>query len=338
MRRGALATMFILHGLLHASIGMWAVADHSIIVANTLWSVAVAGYVATGLAILRMPGLRRYWRTLLFTATLASVVLLMTCGSLLALLGIPVDLFLALITFDAMRPQIDTAIEYASKASTDTLPHPALRRTGWAIGALALLYVVAVVAIRPVYLQYGTTAAERAAVLPGDDPTFEARHRVDHAITIHAPADSVWPWLMQIGQDRGGFYSYTRLERMAGDHVTNADRIHPEWQELRIGDTVRATQPDYLGGHFGSFGWKVMNIVPGRALVLDNWGAFVLVPVDSATTRLIIRSRGPGTRDAAAFLIGPFNVFVFEPAHFIMQRGMLRGIRDRAEGRIGEAL
>ena len=94
MRRGALATIFIFHALLHASIGVWAVADHSILVANTLWSVAVAAYLATGLAILRMPVLRRYWRTLLFAATFASVVLLTLCGSLLALLGIPVDLFL----------------------------------------------------------------------------------------------------------------------------------------------------------------------------------------------------------------------------------------------------
>jgi hypothetical protein len=337
MRRGALATIFIFHALLHASIGVWAVADHSILVANTLWSAAIAAYLATGLAILRMPVLRRYWRTLLFAATFASVVLLTLCGSLLALLGIPVDLFLVLIAFDAMHPQIDSDIEFAEKAGTGALPHPALRRLGWTAGGLALVYVAGVAVIRPVYLGWGTTAAERGSPLPGDDPTVESRYRVDHGITINAPADSVWPWLVQLGQDRGGFYSYSRLERMVGDRVSNADRIHPEWQDRRIGDTVRATQADYLGGHFGTFGWRVTDIVPGRALVLENWGSFVLVPVDSATTRLIVRTRGPGTRSATALLLGPLNVFVFEPAHFIMQRGMLRGIRDRAEGRIREA-
>ena len=72
-------------------------------------------------------------------------------------------------------------------------------------------------------------------------------------------------------------------------------------------------------------------VEPGRGLYLENWGAFVLRPVDSNTTRLIIRTRGAGTPDLNMVVLGPFNVFVFEPAHFIMQRGMMRGIRGRAE-------
>jgi len=64
---------------------------------------------------------------------------------------------------------------------------------------------------------------------------------------------------------------------------------------------------------------------------LEKWGAFVLRPIDANTTRLIIRTREPGTISVAGFVFSPFGVFVFEPAHFIMQRAMLRGIRDRAE-------
>jgi hypothetical protein len=143
----------------------------------------------------------------------------------------------------------------------------------------------------------------------------------------------VWPWLVQLGQDRAGFYSYSTLERAFGDRITNADRIHPEWQSIAVGDTIRATQPDYFGGRFGTLGWRVTDVVPGRALVLEHWGSFVLLPIDSGRTRLIVRTRESGKPTMRGLLAGPFSVFVFEPAHFIMQRGMLRGIRARAEGR-----
>jgi hypothetical protein len=79
-------------------------------------------------------------------------------------------------------------------------------------------------------------------------------------------------------------------------------------------------------------GWRIKAIDPGRAMVLAQWGAFVLVPVDVQHTRLIVRTRGDATVSMVGFLLGPLNVFVFEPMHFIMQRQMLRGIKVRAEG------
>jgi len=334
MRRGLLATLFILHGLLHASIGVWAVAGHSLATVNTLWSVAIVGYVATGFALLREPLLRTHWKPILVTASIASLLLLILYGGFLGLLGVPVDLALVFIAFDVMQPRVDADVETAEHVHVRGLAHPAWHRVGWTFGGLALVYVTAVVVMRPVYLHWGTTPAERLAELPGDSRTVVAGYQVDHGITIHAPADSVWPWLLQLGQDRGGFYSYSMLERMFGDRINNADRIHPEWQRLSVGDTVRATQTDYFGGRLGTLGWRVNDIVPGRAIVLENWGSFVLLPVDSATTRMFVRTRGPGDASVAGLVLGPLNVFVFEPAHFIMQRGMLRGIRDRAEGRV----
>jgi hypothetical protein len=65
---------------------------------------------------------------------------------------------------------------------------------------------------------------------------------------------------------------------------------------------------------------------------LENWGTFVLQPIDSTTTRLIVRTRGDAAPSLLSFALAPINVFLFEPAHFIMERGMLRGIRARAEG------
>jgi hypothetical protein len=156
---------------------------------------------------------------------------------------------------------------------------------------------------------------------------------VDHGVTIAAPAHAIWPWLVQLGQDRGGFYSYDWLERFAGDPIRNADRIHPEWQTLHVGDLVRAAPANYLGGIFGSeLGWRVTAIDPPRSLVLEGWGAFILRPVNDSTTRLLVRTRGGGTPTYAGVALAPIGLLVFEPAHFIMERGMLLGIKRRAEG------
>jgi hypothetical protein len=138
----------------------------------------------------------------------------------------------------------------------------------------------------------------------------------------------VWPWLVQLGQDKGGFYSYAWLERLIGDDIHNADRINPAWQTVRPGDLVRAAQPDYLGGILGpDLGWRVVRVDPGRVLVLDGWGAFVLEPAGNGT-RLIVRTRGAGEPNVA---LAPFGLLVFDPAHFIMERGMLLGVKQRAE-------
>jgi hypothetical protein len=121
-----------------------------------------------------------------------------------------------------------------------------------------------------------------------------AHDTIQHAVTIDARPQDVWRWLVQLGQDRGGFHSYDWLERLFGDDIRIPDRIQPEWQSLKPGDLVRATQPDYLGGIFGpNLGWKVECVEPNRVLVLRGWGAFVLEASRNAT-RLIVRTRGAG--------------------------------------------
>lgn len=173
----------------------------------------------------------------------------------------------------------------------------------------------------------------------GDPPLGQSHYRIDHAVTIDAPVDAVWQWLVQIGQDRGGFYSYDWLERMFGADIDNATRVVPEWQQRRVGDLVRAVQPNYLGGAFGpDLGWRVEAIEPGRAMVLENWGAFVLSPDGPERTRMHIRTRGAGIPTLAGAALTPLSLLVLEPAHFIMERGMLLGIKQRAEcSRIGDS-
>jgi len=297
------------------------------------WTIAVIAYLVAGLGLLRMPVLRHHWKAAVLLATIASMHFLVWYRPPWGMLGLSIDMILFIAVLGVWQQRIDADVDVVDAIGPSAARHPMLLESLWSVGAVVLAYVVLVLVMRPVSLRWGSTRAERVAALPGDEVfPADAAYRIDHAITIHAPASVVWPWLVQLGQDRGGFYSYDWLERAIGARIQNADRIHPEWQARQVDDTVFATQRSYLGGRFGGLGWRVDVLRPERVIGLENWGTFVLQPIDSATTRLIVRTRGAGSRSALAFALAPINVFVFEPAHFIMERAMLRGIRARAEG------
>ena len=197
---------------------------------------------------------------------------------------------------------------------------------GAALAAASAGAAAYVFAVRPWHLKWGATEEETRESLPGDELVTRPNVEATHAVTIEAPVKEVWPWLVQIGQDKGGFYSYTWLENLVGCHMRNAGRIMPEFQQLRVGDTVRL--------HPKAPPLPVLICEPPKALVLGSntdspgtWG-FYLEEVDEGTTRLIVRGRGewkPG-------LINWLGAYVvFEPAHFIMERKMLLGIKQRAE-------
>ena len=179
--------------------------------------------------------------------------------------------------------------------------------------ALAIAYPTV---IRPWMLHWGATDEERHKALPGDELVPNPVTVSTRAITVQAPVDAVWPWLAQIGQDRGGFYSYEWLENLAGSKMRNADRIHPEWQQRALGETVKL--------HWAT-GNKVASFEPKRAIVLEGWGAFVVEPLDNQRTRVILRSR---TARAWSAL---YQVLLIELPHFIMERKMLLGLKKRAE-------
>jgi len=196
-----------------------------------------------------------------------------------------------------------------------------------AIGSAAALSAYAFL-IRPWHLRWGATDEELNMPLPGDEFVEDPQLDATHAITIHASAADVWPWLVQMGQNRGGFYSYTWLENLVGCDMHNANRIVPEWQNLRVGDAV------WL--HPKAPPLRVLAIEPGHAIVLEKCWTFVLRPIDGNTTRLIIRGRGEFNPDLKNSLL---NFFlwrgIFEPAHFIMERKMLLGVKQRAEATAG---
>jgi hypothetical protein len=106
-----------------------------------------------------------------------------------------------------------------------------------ALGGAAALAAYAFF-IRPWHLRWGATEEELKTRLPGDDLVQHPKLNATHAITINAPVERVWPWLAQIGQKKGGFYSYTRLENLVGCNMRNANRIVPEWQNLKVGDEI----------------------------------------------------------------------------------------------------
>jgi hypothetical protein len=200
--------------------------------------------------------------------------------------------------------------------------------------------VVYVAAIRPRLLGWGATRQERRQSLPGDD-LVPARWHTTRGITIGASPDEVWPWLVQMGYGRGGWYSYDWLEHRigAGDFAEggSAKRVIPELQPLAVGDTVALSlaggltvavldPPAALVLHYRM---SLLTAGPAREedpAVLDWTWAFVLSPVDEDSCRLLVRVRA----DYRPLWLLPLLPFLLEPAHFMMERKMLRTIEQRA--------
>lgn len=205
------------------------------------------------------------------------------------------------------------------------------RLAGPLIAVVALAYWFLV---RPWHLRWGATDEEVEGTLPGDDLLRDSKSEVTHGITIDAPVEDVWPWLVQIGQGRAGFYSYDWLENLVGADIHNADRILPRYQDLEAGDIVRLAPEDYPAQTEEST-LEVAVLDAGRALVVHplvdsprwTW-AFVLHPMNDGTTRFVVRMRTQGKRA----LRGKVADYLFwEPAHFVMERKMLLGVKERAE-------
>lgn len=181
---------------------------------------------------------------------------------------------------------------------------------------------------RPVIYNWGATDDEIKAELPGDELVQPGAVRTTRGITVAAPPAAIWPWLAQIGEDRAGFYSYDWLERLVGTRIHNADTIHPEWQHLNVGDTV------WLARRYGRNASQVVAAVePESYLVLMSRADFERVQRGEkaiASWAFYLRPRGGATRLLARGTGGVAGMAFFDIPHFVMERGMLRGIRKRA--------
>lgn len=201
------------------------------------------------------------------------------------------------------------------------------RGLGWAVtlAALAGLGALYILVARPYHMRWGATDAEVAMAMPGDALIAPDAVTSTRAITIHAPAATVWAWLVQTGQNRGGdWHSYAWLENLFAADMVEGDTLDPRLQNLRVGDrlfmhTAAPASP--------TMAVEVMGLEPGRALWVRGGWSFLLRPVDAQTTRLIVRY--PMRPEELGHPLLSFGVF--EPAHFVMESGMLLGIKRRAE-------
>jgi hypothetical protein len=194
------------------------------------------------------------------------------------------------------------------------------------LAGLAILAIVLMMVLTPRMDRWGATDAEIAASFPGDELVPSPRVIYNRAVTVKASPEQIYPWIVQLGAEKGGMYSYSWFEtNVLQCELINADRIHEEWQDLQVGDKVKMCP-----GDFGPVPFDVALIEPNSAIVLghynngkwsDTWH-FVLIPDTDGTTRLVLRSR-----DAKEGWFWD----AMRPGEFIMSRGMLLGIKERAE-------
>jgi hypothetical protein len=194
-------------------------------------------------------------------------------------------------------------------------------------------------ALRPWFLRWGATGAEVAAELPGDDIVRVPRCASTRAIAIEATPEDVWPWLAQMGQGRGGLYSYEWIENLVGCDIHNADEVIPALQDIGVGDLIRLVPKEAPT----ELAFEVARADVNRALVLKGRGTreeafaegfgypswtFAIERVDPRRVRLIARWRCDFEPTLSGYLWWKYGI---EPIHFVMERRMLKGIKKRAE-------
>ncbi|HEY3406540.1 MAG TPA: hypothetical protein VGK53_00050 [Propionicimonas sp.] len=187
---------------------------------------------------------------------------------------------------------------------------------------------------------WGASEEEIAAGYPGDELIESPADQTTMAVTIAAPAEVIWSWLVQIGQDRGGMYSYDGLEQAIGLEIHSAETINPAWQHLEPDDSVRLVPPGW-GPLPDGYAFRVSLVEPPHTLVLrqgppqDPWDGvwtFSIREVGPGLCRLVSRTRthrNPGIAQAvlrAATTLGA-------PITSVMTRKMLLTLKERAEGR-----
>lgn len=196
--------------------------------------------------------------------------------------------------------------------------------------------------LKPLRDHWGMSKKAANRPLPGDELVKHPKSQFTHAIQINAPAKYVWPWIAQMGQGRGGFYSYEALENISGLNIYNADEVLPEYQDPKIGDDIPFGQGQ---------GFPLVICEPGQAMAIENWfdldanavfdpkmaspehylhltWLWYVEDINEHHSRFISRNRVTYSSSwKANFMFG----FVMEPMVFAMDRKMCYGIKKRAE-------
>jgi hypothetical protein len=208
---------------------------------------------------------------------------------------------------------------YATKARSNWLSVARVAgRLGLALGIALAMYLLV---YRPQQLRWGATDQEVARAMPGDQIQPQPIFNATRAITIGARSEQIWPWLMQMGYKRAGFYGYDALDN-AG--MKSADRIIPALQHLEVGDTF----PIWEGVNY-----QVVAVDPNHSLVLESSDhstmALGLYPVDAGHTRLVWRIHNAPYNWASPYIV--VQLFT-DGVDFVAVRQNMLGIKARAEG------
>ena len=240
MKRTLIGIVFVLHGLAHSGLGMWAMPLGPDWFVVPMWWLAEVGFIVAGFGLLGIPWCRKIWEPVAVVAVASSILLLQRFGSVALAFGLVLDI---LILVHGLRWGESALLSFGRTAGSVRAPspHPQRRRLAVVAATALVAYVALAIPLRSWYLRWGTTGADRAAVLPGDELTPVTSYRVDRAVTIRAPADSVWPWLVQMGGDRGGWYSWDYLDN---GRRPSSDRIVPDCaRALALGDDIAVRNP-----------------------------------------------------------------------------------------------
>ncbi|MEW6262830.1 MAG: hypothetical protein AB1641_07110 [Thermodesulfobacteriota bacterium] len=188
---------------------------------------------------------------------------------------------------------------------------------------ICLQLIVGITVIKPLIFTWGSTDQEITMSMPGDHlAPFISSTR---SVTISAPISEVWDWLIQLGSDRGGFYSYWFIERPLGYKFRAQNRIEPEFKDMKVGRIIRTSLDPSKS--VIEYNFPVVAVDPGKSYVLKGWGCFLLNEIDSKQTRLIVRTHGQPLSSLGDHL----EYFIMMPLHYLMERRMLMGIKARAE-------
>jgi hypothetical protein len=186
---------------------------------------------------------------------------------------------------------------------------------------------------------WGASEEEIAAGYPGDELIESPADQTTMAVTIAAPAEVIWSWLVQIGQDRGGMYSYDSLEQAIGLEIHSAETINPAWQHLEPDDRVRLVPPGW-GPLPDGYAFRVSLVEPPHTLVLrqgppqDPWDGvwtFSIREVGPGLCRLVSRTRTHRNRGVAQAVLRAATT-LGAPITWVMTRKMLLTLKERAEG------
>ncbi len=195
---------------------------------------------------------------------------------------------------------------------------------------IVLFAIIAVIVILSILFtpwmdSWKTSAEERASIFPGDELLTNPARIANRGVTIQAKPAQIFPWILQIGADKAGMYSYTWLENLVGCKMAKDETIRPEWQTLQEGDLMKM-----CAGDFAPPPYIVAQIIPDQAVIFghkedDKWvelWAFVLLPQPDGSTGLITRTR-------STMVGGMWEVF--NRVAFVMERKMLLTIKNLAE-------